>query len=80
MSKSKIHICKCDRCGEETRADTEHNTAFYKWGYVWFAQNNGPIYGKSKSFPSSFIDCYDLCEECMTELDEWYNKPKTDNF
>jgi len=80
MSKSKIHICICDRCEETKQAKEEYDTTFYRWGHVWYAQNNGHIYVKSRNMPNSFKDCFDLCEECMKELNDWYNKPKTGKF
>ena len=80
MSKSKIYISRCDRCGEETRADAEHDSVFYDWGYIWYAQQNGPFYLKIRHLPKSTNEMVDLCPECMTELNEWYNKPKTGKF
>lgn len=80
MSKSKLYISRCDRCGEQAKADTEHDSVFYDWGYIWFTQINGPIYAKTKNIPKYYNDCNDLCPDCMTEFNEWYNKPKTGKF
>jgi len=80
MSKSKIHISKCDRCGEEARADAEHASIFYTWGVIWFTQINGVIHAKSRNIPKYFAECNDLCPDCIVELNEWYNKPKTGKF
>jgi hypothetical protein len=32
------------------------------------------------NLPKSVAAMPDLCPDCMIELNEWYNKPKTGNF
>lgn len=77
MSKTKIHISKCDRCDKEQSSSIEHDSVFYDWGHFWFAQINGPNFIKMKKIPTSFTDTCDLCPECMLELKDWFNKLKT---
>jgi hypothetical protein len=80
MSKSKIYISKCDRCGNEQSSSTEHDSVFYDWGYVWFAQVNGPIHVPQKQFPKFLENTADLCPGCMKELYEWYKNIKGKNI
>ena len=80
MSKSKIYISVCDRCGAKAEETAEHSSIFYDWGYVWFAQINGPLYSKVKTIPKYFNDYNDLCPDCLKDLHSWFNKPKTGNF
>ena len=83
MIESKISNYRCDRCGEKHSVSDKDQYGYqsmWTWGTLWYAQQNGPLYLKVRHLPKSTNEMVDLCPDCMTELHEWYNKPKTGKF
>ncbi len=74
MTIKTYEVFTCDRCGVKENTD-EHPYAierFYKWGKVWYAQSNGPIWLNKKGLPSDAKDCADVCPACIRDLNKWW--------
>ena len=84
MIEDTITIYRCDRCGHKhsvNKSDQYGYQSMWTWGTLWYSQQNGPIYMSGHpNLPKSVAVMPDLCPDCMIELNEWYNKPKTGNF
>lgn len=70
MTSKPYQIFTCDRCKKVEHKDG--NMPPDSWGKFWYAQNNGPLYSKMK-LPQYHRDCSDLCGDCLTQLNNWYN-------
>jgi len=75
MTCKTYDVVTCDRCGVKENTDEPYATErFYKWGKVWYAQANGPIWLNKKGLPSDVKDCADVCPNCIRDLNKWWEK------
>jgi len=74
MAKLNYTRLICDRCGTETTIDSSYhgNEKTWSWGKLWFAENNGPIWIRSKTLPKYQDDCADICPDCLNQLNAWF--------
>ena len=72
MSREKITVGQCDRCG--CRVEFRDATTEGGWGHLLMKQINGPQRIGLQN-PGSEPSPADICTGCVTDLIKWWDAP-----